>query len=465
MCRTLDAITMLISHFNILIYLFIGAIAGIGLYISRRPRVLEAEKTGSQHFLWFLRALSVFSASLVQFWIVLLPVVALSFSAVLIALSFTLVVVIPGLVRSDRWSLGRIEDRITMPMKRILSVVMIVLFAVIQPFALMYVGARVAEPYLGNTYHLLMASVIGMAGLSTLLGGKRVIVISNALSGAAVIALTALLMVVGGSFSAPMGFLSGFFSEVSVMFRTNAPLSMNWAAGFIGFSVISWFIWWMDTASFQGRSEGSRTGRTVSTLLVTGSLVITAVMFNSAVSSSDAPAANETMTFLFVLAFFSMMFSVFTHSFHAIAIFVTGYSSGRFTPGETEKDILFERLAILSSAVMIILIIPFAALLGSITVMMYVQFLSWCSASVLGTLAVLAVRNSDAQNGAAAGIMGGMVTGIVITMLTVLDAGVLTPVLETPYGASVLIVFGSAVSSIGGSAVSVRRMIKRSMAL
>jgi hypothetical protein len=456
---------MLISQYNILIYLFIGAIAGIGLYFSRRSGVLESAQSGTHRFLWFLSALSVFSASLVQFWIVLLPVVALSFSAVLIALSFTLMVVIPGLMRSDRWSIGSIEDRITMPMKRLLSAMMIVLFAVIQPFALMYVGERVAEPYLGNSYHLLMASVIGMAGLSTLIGGKRVIVISNALSGAAVIVLTGLMMAVGGSFAAPMGFLTGFFSEVSVMFRTNASLSMNWAAGFIGFSVISWFIWWMDTASFQGGSGGSRTGRSVSTLLVTGSLIITAVMFNSTGSAAEAPAASETMTFLFVLAFFSMMFSVFSHSFHAIAIFVTGYSSGRFTPGETEKHILIERLAILFSAVLIILIIPFAALLGAVTVMMYVQFLSWCSASVLGTLAVLAVRNSDAQNGAAAGIMGGMVTGIVIAVLSGLDAGVLNPVLETPYGASGLIVFGSVVSSIGGSAVSQRRIVKRSMAL
>lgn len=455
---------MSISHYTVFIYIFMAFIAAAGLSLSRRADAPGAAVLQGPVF-WICSALSVFSVSLVQFWIVVLPVISIESSVLLLTLSFMVSVVVPWTFNVRR-IFNYYDQFVSRNFKRFFSAVLVIFFGVLQPFALLYVGEQTASQYLGSSYHLMLASVIGIAGLSTLIGGKKIILISNALFGGVVIVASLLMMVIGGSVLAPMRFVRTFFLEGSALFQANASLQANWVGGFIGISVISWFIWWIDHSAYESHVEQHAAGRSVAALLVSGSLIATAFLFRTSAAAVDAAAGSESLSFLFILVFVSVIFSAFSHSFQSVSTFIAeGFSGEEADVQDAEKQLLIERLAIMLSALLVILVIPFAQMLGSITLMFYIQFLSWSASSAVGTLGVLAVRNTISQEGLFFGIAGGFVAGIVIAVVSGTGAATMQPILGTPYGASGLVVCCSALCAAGGSMMSHKKMIKRSIVL
>ena len=175
---------------------------------------------------------------------------------------------------------------------------------------------------------------------------------------------------------------------------------------------------------------------------------------------------NELLAFFFVLGVVSVMVSAFSHSFQNIAtIVVVQFFHDQVQQSVDEKHVLVARLVIVLSALLTILYIPFAQLFGAITLLVYVQYLSWLAASIVGAFTVYIFTNNIFKSGITFGVVGGMSAGSIITLLTYSGADILSPFMTTPYGAATAIFFLSIVLSIGISIIMERKFSKRSVAV
>ncbi len=466
---------MQISHYNSLIYLFVGIIAFLGMYFSRSSNEgkLNFFSDGKPTF-WIISALSIFAGTLFQFWILLLPVISLSLSTILVILSLIISLLLPILLLKNKNTLfNRFMELLSVRLKTTLFVVVIVFFLVIQPFALLYLGEKIIIQFLGGSYHFLMVFLISVAGLCSLIGGKKVVMYCNAMFGISVIASVAVIMILGRSLSASLFFTQMIFADGSQYFQNHNFLETNWVIGFIGFSVISWWIWWIDNSVFQGEGKQSEQRSSVTTMFASFSLIVITLVivptqgFGEIASSSLSTSAlvnDELLAFFFVLGFVSVMIAAFSQSFHTITTIVAvQYFNTQRSENFEEKDILVSRLVIVLSALLTILYIPFAQYFGAVTLMIYVQYLACVAASLVGVFTVFVLWKNLYKGGIAIGIVGGMIAGVIVIMLTYSQAEMLTPLLTTPYGAATGTFFSSIICSVGGSVVGERKIAKHSV--
>ncbi len=468
---------MQISHYNSFLYIFVGIIASASIYFSR-----NSEERGSNFFsdgrnsLWIISALSLFSGSIFQFWILLLPVLSLSVPTILIMLSLIFSVLLPILLVKNKYTIvNRFMELLSTNLKTFLFLVAIVFFVIIQPFALLYLGEKIIAQFLGGSYHFLLVFLIGVAGLTTLIGGKKIVAYANSMFGIAVIASMLVIMYLGKSVSAPLMFLQMLFAEGVQFFKNNNFIETNWIIGLIGFSIITWWMWWIDNSAFHLQGKQSEQRNSNAAIFASFSLIVIALVVFPTQSFSetlplDVPVAtsmlvnNELLVFFFVLGVVSVMVSAFSHSFQTIAtIVVMQFFHDRVLQNVEEKHILVARLVIVLSALLTILYIPFAQLFGAVTLLVYVQYLSLLAASIIGAFTVFVLWKNLYKGGIAVGIIGGMSAGIIVVVLPYSGTEILTPLLTTPYGATTGIFFFSMFCSIGGSVIVARRVSKRSI--
>ncbi|HAP37035.1 MAG TPA: hypothetical protein DCQ28_14320 [Bacteroidetes bacterium] len=468
---------MQISHYNSLLYIFVGIVASAAIYFSHASG--EGKSSffyGGKSSFWLISALSFFAGSIVQFWILLLPVLSLSHPAILVILSLIISVFVPiFLLKNRNTILNRFMELLSQKLKTIIFIVVVIFFVFIQPFALLYLGEKIIAQFFGGSYHFLLVFLIGISGLTTLIGGKKVVAFANAMFGVTVIVAALVIMYLGNSVSAPLMFLQMLFTDGAQYFQNNNFVETNWIIGFIGFSIITWWMWWIDNSAFhlQGKQSEQRNSNAV--MFASFSLIVIAlVVFPEQSFSGTAPADarvstsvmvnNELLSFFFVLGVVSVMVSAFSHSFQNIAsIVIVQFFHEQVQQSVEEKHILVARLVIVLSALLTILYIPFAQLFGAITLLVYVQYLACFAASIVGVFTVFVLWKNYNKRGVATGIIGGMTAGIIVVVLTYSGSEMLTPLLATPYGAAAGIFLFSMVCSVGGSILVERKITKRSV--
>jgi hypothetical protein len=453
------------SPYYSFLYPFIAIVATTGVFLSRssgdgRSKFFNDGKPSP----WIVSALSIFAGSFFQFWILLLPVFSLSRSAVLIILSLAISILLPVILVKSRYAVvDKFMDMVSAKLKTALFIFVTFFLLVIQPFALLYFGEKIIVQSLNGSYHFLLVFLISAAGLSTLIGGKKVVVYANAMFGVAVIVAMLGVMYLGRSFSAPVTLLQALFADGTQYFQSHNVMETNWIIGFIGFSVITWWMWWIDNGAFhfQGKQSEQRnpgTAMVASFPLIVIALVVlpaqssggTALLNDSA--SVSVIANNEFLMFFFVLGIVSVMVSAFSYSFHTVAAIVTAqYFHGNVQQNIDEKKVLIARLVIVLSALLAILCIPFAQFFGAVTLQVYVQYLACFAASMAGAFAVYLMRKKKYQAGITSGVLGGMLAGAVIVFLTYSESEFLPPWLATPYGAATGIFIFSIICSVVGS--------------
>ncbi|MEI7907093.1 MAG: hypothetical protein WCI84_07005, partial [Bacteroidota bacterium] len=159
---------------------------------------------------------------------------SLSRSAILVILSLFVSIMLPVMVIKNRQNIvSQFMNVVPAKLKSVLFVVVIIFFVIIQPFALLYLGEKIIAQLMGGSYHFLLVFLISAAGLSTVIGGRKVVVYANAMFGVAVIASTFAVIYLGGSFSAPMMFLQMLFAEGAQYFQRHNVFETNWIFGFI----------------------------------------------------------------------------------------------------------------------------------------------------------------------------------------------------------------------------------------
>lgn len=466
---------MQISHYNSFLYIFVGIVASVSIYFSRNSG--EGDSiflNGGKNSIWIVSALSLFTGSIFQFWILLLPILSLSVPTILIILSLIFSVLLPLLfIKNKSEFINRFMELFSANLKTFLFFVAIVFFVIIQPFALLYLGEKIIAQFFGGSYHFLFVFLIGVAGLTTLIGGKKVVVYANAMFGIAVIASMLVIMVLGRSVSAPLMFLQMLFTEGAQYFQNNNFVETNWIIGFIGFSIITWWMWWIDNSAFHLQGKQNEQRNSNGAMFASFSLIVIALVvfptksFGETIPLEAAAATtmlvnNELLAFFFVLGVVSVMVSAFSHSFQNIAtIVVVQFFHDQVQQSVEEKHVLVARLVIVLSALLTILYIPFAQLFGAITLLVYIQYLSWLAASIVGAFTVYIFTNNLFKSGITSGIVGGMSAGSIIVLLTYSGADILSPFMATPYGAATAIFFLSIVLSIGTSVIYGTEVFKK----
>ena len=467
------------SNYNILLYIFVGIVVSLSIYLSRLSGEGESNFfNGGKSSMWIVLVLSMIAGSLVQFWILLVPILSLSRSAILVILSLFVSIMLPVMVIKNRQNIvSQFMNVVPAKLKSVLFVVVIIFFVIIQPFALLYLGEKIIAQLMGGSYHFLLVFLISAAGLSTVIGGRKVVVYANAMFGVAVIASTFAVIYLGGSFSAPMMFLQMLFAEGAQYFQRHNVFETNWIFGFIGFSVITWWMWWIDNGAFHFQGKQSDRKHSSAAMFASFPLIVIALVVLPAQSGGgtallNEPASamvlanNELLVFFFIFGVVAVMFSAFSLSFHSVAaITANQIFHGNIQQNVEEKHILIARLVIVLSALLTILYIPFAQYFGPVTLLLYVQYLACFAASMVGAFTVFVLRRNFSTNGLTAGVLGGMSAGAVIVLLTYSGTEMLTPLLKTPYGAATGIFFFSMLCSVGGSVMTEWKVAKSSAAV
>ncbi len=470
---------MQISNFDSLLYIFIGIVASIGIYLARLSGEGRSNFfNGGKPSFWIISALSIFAGSIFQFLILLLPVITLSLSSILIVLALVVSIIFPMTLLKDRQSaLDGFMDLLSVNLKSVLFVITLIFFLAIQPLALLYIAEKVIAKFMGGSYHVILIFLISAAGLITLIGGKKVVMYSNAVFGVTVIVSAVIVMMLGGSMTAPVMMIQSIVTDGAQYFQNHNGLETNWGIGFIGFSVIILWMWWIDNGVMHGQREQSEQRNFTTAMFTSFSLIVVAlivlVMQNRGDDAASAAAGvyapvlmSQTSVFVFVLGFVSVMVAALSQSFHTVASIVTWrVFHGQARHQVEEKHVLVARLVIVAGALLTILYVSFVQYFGAVMLVVYVQYLSCFAASIVGAFTVFVFRKKSYTNGAAMGIIGGTAAGMLFVLTTYGGGDAVVPVFGTPYGAATGIFIFSIICSLAGSMMAERKISKRSIAM
>ncbi|MFZ4620283.1 MAG: hypothetical protein ACOYNS_06980 [Bacteroidota bacterium] len=470
---------MQISTHESILYIFIGIVATIGIFLSRMSGEGRASFfSGGKPSFWFISALSLFAGSILQFLILLLPVLSLSQSTVLVVLALIVTMIVPVIFMKDRQRvMDGFIDLLSGRMKSLMFVVNLIFFLVIQPLTLLYLGEKIIAQLMGGAYHVILVFMISAAGLLTLIGGKKVVTYSNAIFGITVILAAAIVMLVGGSVSAPVMMIGNIIADGAEYFHGHNVIETHWGIGFIGFSVIMLWMWWIDNGVIHGQREQSEQRNSSAAMFTSFSLIVVALVVMVMQTRSDAAAEyalgmfqfgamNQASVIVFVLGFVSVMMAALSQSFLTVASLVTWRTFHAQSHGTVDdKHVLVARLVIAASALLMILFISFVQFFGAMMLVVYVQYLSCFAASIVGAFTVFVFRKKYHTFGAAAGIIGGTGAGMILVILSYGNNDAFAPFIGTPYGATTGIFLFSIVCSLAGSLLAERRTAKRSIVI
>jgi hypothetical protein len=426
---------MQLLHDTTLLYFLIATIAAGGIVCSREQEgqnLLVLSK--GRIYSWRISSLSILATSFFQFWIAGLPLFPLAHSELLFMSALVASFVVPVFLSRDfALSPRRFRKTLSPRLRILLSVIVLVFYAFIQPLAILYLAERTLSLYFMNSSYFSLVFLIVVAGICALLGGKNVAAYMSLPFAVTAAAVVVGIIFCGISISDLLTLLRFPMGEAERFFIARKFAESNWVVGCTGFCVVSWWIWWSDKgillASEISDEKEPAFAKIVVAFSFVGLALIVLVRRSPGFILRDISIPEsflllrqyEVLAFFLLLSLVSIFISAFVRSFRSVGSIVQTYLYDAAPHGErSEKHILAARLAITVGVLLSIFLIPFVQQTGVELLVVYVAYLACFAGSFTAIFIVFLIWQSRSEAGMGAGVLGG-VSGGVIALIILLD--------------------------------------------
>ncbi len=307
----------------------------------------------------------------------------------------TLVFSLPFLFRSkvSTFSSAFFENHHTMG-KKFLSLHGIIFLSIFQTFTLLWALDSILPQFFGESHNVALIGITVLAGLTAVVGRSSVIHTVGKTASSILFAILFLMIVNTVFFRYPLySLFEPSFFQSGMIISTDGFLSLEGFAPLVALSLIIFWLSWLEMSETD-RVNGMKKNSTIIHRVIGAGVVLAGIMFFFlpmffGMGRTNGPAATAAITLLLSMGATAGLIGMFIATISSVgSLFAYRFYPQFSRTEEREKQTLMNKLAIVFSVIISVLLIPIERSAGGAVAVWYAAFLATFTSPIVTVFAL-----------------------------------------------------------------------------